>query len=86
MISRKDIRERPKFVQDALIQKGYDGSISDVSNIDSEYRNITMSLENNRAEKNLVSKKVATLKRVGEKADDKIHEMTKLGELIKSLE
>ena len=86
MISIKDIRERPKFVQDALIQKGYEGSISDVSNIDSEYRNITMALENNRAEKNLVSKKVATLKRVGENADDKIAEMKKLGDLIKSLE
>ena len=86
MISIKDIRERPKFVQDALIQKGYEGSISDVSNIDSEYRNITMALENNRAEKNLVSKKVATLKRVGENADDKIAEMKKLGDLIKTLE
>ncbi|MDC0881941.1 serine--tRNA ligase [Candidatus Marinimicrobia bacterium] len=86
MISIKDIRERPKFVQDALIQKGYEGSISDVSNIDSEYRNITMALENNRAEKNLVSKKVATLKRVGENAYDKIAEMKKLGDLIKSLE
>ena len=86
MISIKDIRERPKFVQDALIQKGYDGSIANVSNIDSEYRNITMALENNRAEKNLVSKKVATLKRVGENADDKIAEMKKLGDLIKSLE
>ena len=86
MISIKDIRERPKFVQDALTQKGYEGSISDVSNIDSEYRNITMALENNRAEKNLVSKKVAALKRVGENADDKIAEMKKLGDLIKSLE
>ena len=86
MISIKDIRERPKFVQDALIQKGYEGSISDVSNIDFEYRNITMALENNRAEKNLVSKKVATLKRAGENADDKIAEMKKLGDLIKSLE
>jgi len=86
LISIKDIRERPKFVQDALIQKGYEGSISDVSNIDSEYRNITMALENNRAEKNLVSKKVAALKRVGENADDKIAEMKKLGDLIKSLE
>jgi len=86
LISIKDIRERPKFVQDALIQKGYEGSIADVSNIDSEYRNITMALENNRAEKNLVSKKVATLKRVGENADDKIAEMKKLGDLIKSLE
>jgi seryl-tRNA synthetase len=45
-----------------------------------------MALENNRAEKNLVSKKVATLKRVGENADDKIAEMKKLGDLIKSLE
>ena len=86
MISIKDIRERPKFVQAALIQKGYEGSISDVSNIDSKYRNITKALENNRAEKNLVSKKVATLKRVGENADDKIAEMKKLGDLIKSLE
>ncbi|MDC0164939.1 serine--tRNA ligase [bacterium] len=86
MISIKDIRERPKFVQDALTQKGYEGSISDVRNIDSEYRNITMALENNRAEKNLVSKNVAALKRVGENADDKIAEMKKLGDLIKSLE
>jgi seryl-tRNA synthetase len=86
LISIKDIRERPKFVQDALIQKGYEGSISDVCNIDSEYRNITMALENNRAEKNLVSKKVATLKRVGENADYKIAEMKKLGDIIKALE
>ena len=86
MISIKDIRERPKFVQDALTQKGYDGSISDVRNIDSVNRNITMALENNRAEKNLVSKNVAALKRVGENADDKIAEMKKLGDLIKSLE
>ncbi len=86
MISIKDIRERPDFVQDALIQKGYEGSISDVSNIDSEYRNITRALEKNRAEKNLVSKKVATLKRVGENADYKIAEMKKLGDIIKSLE
>ena len=86
MISIKDIRERPKFVQDALTQKGYEGSISDVRNIDTENRNITMVLEDNRAEKNLVSKKVATLKRVGENADDKIAEMKKLGDLIKSLE
>ena len=86
MISIKDIRERPKFVQDALTQKGYEGSISDVRNIDSENRNITMVLENNRAEKNLVSKNVAALKRVGENADDKIAEMKKLGDLIKSLE
>ncbi|MFL2989493.1 MAG: serine--tRNA ligase [Candidatus Neomarinimicrobiota bacterium] len=86
MISIKDIRERPEFVQDALIQKGYEGSISDVYNIDSEYRNITTDLENNRAEKNLVSKKVANLKREGENADDKIAEMKKLGDIIKSLE
>jgi seryl-tRNA synthetase len=86
LISIKDIRERPKFVQDALTQKGYEGSILDVSNIDSEYRNITTALENNRAEKNLVSKKVAALKRVGENADDKIAEMKKLGDLIKTLE
>jgi len=86
LISIKDIRERPKFVQDALTQKGYEGSILDVRNIDSEYRNITMALENNRAEKNLVSKNVAALKRVGENADDKIAEMKKLGDLIKSLE
>ena len=86
MISIKDIRERPEFVQEALVQKGYEGSISEISNIDSKYRNITRSLENNRAEKNLVSKKVATLKRIGENAHDKIAEMKELGDIIKSLE
>ncbi len=86
MISIKDIRERPEFVQDALVQKGYEGSISDVSNIDSQYRNLTKTLEDNRAEKNLVSKKVAIQKRVGQNADDKIAEMKKLGDIIKSLE
>mgnify|MGYP002629440424 FL=1 len=86
MISIKDIRERPEFVQDALVQKGYEGSISDVSNIDSQYRNLTKTLEDNRAEKNLVSKKVAIQKRVGRNADDKIAEMKKLGDIIKSLE
>jgi len=86
LISIKDIRERPEFVQDALVQKGYEGSISDVSNIDSQYRNLTKTLEDNRAEKNLVSKKVAIQKRVGQNADDKIAEMKKLGDIIKSLE
>ena len=66
--------------------EGYEGSISDVSNIDSQYRNLTKTLEDNRAEKNLVSKKVAIQKRVGQNADDKIAEMKKLGDIIKSLE
>ena len=86
MISIKDIRERPEFVQNALVQKGYKGSIPDICNIDSKCRTITRSIEDNRAEKNSVSKEVATLKRVGENTDVKIAEMKKLGNIIKSLE
>ena len=86
MISIKHIRERPEFVQDALVQKGYEGSILDINVIDLKFRKKTKSLEDKRAEKNLVSKQVAALKRAGDNADSKIAEMRKLGDIIKSLE
>ena len=86
MISIKDIRENPQLVQDALVKKGYDGSIVEINSIDKKYRIITKNLEESRARKNVVSQEVAESKRNGSNADDKIAEMRKLGESIKSLE
>ena len=86
MISIKDIRERPDYVQNILVQKGYEGSIFNININDKKLRNITKSLESARAEKNLVSKKIATLKRSGGSADSNITEMRKFGDKIKSLE
>ena len=86
MISIKEIRERPDYVQNLVVQKGYEGSILDININDKKFRNITKSLESARAEKNLVSKKVATLKKSGDSADSNITEMRKLGDKIKSLE
>ena len=86
MISIKDIRENPKLVQESLIKKGYEGSIVEINSIDKKYRLITKNLEESRAKKNVVSQQVAESKRNGFNADDKIAEMKKLGESIKSLE
>ena len=86
MISIKDIRENPKLVQESLIKKGYEGSIVEINSIDKKYRLITKNLEESRAKKNVVSQQVAESKRNGFNADDKIAEMKKLGQSIKSLE
>ena len=86
MISIKNIRDNPILVQDSLVKKGYEGSIEEINSIDKKYRLVTKNLEQSRAKKNVVSQQVAELKRNGSNADDKITEMRKLGESIKSLE
>ena len=73
-------------MQESLIKKGYEGSIVEINSIDKKYRVITKNLEESRAKKNVVSQQVAESKRNGSKSDDKIAEMRKLGEIIKSLE
>ena len=86
MISIKNIRDNPQFVQDLVVKKGYEGSVVEINSIDKKYRLLTKNLEESRAKKNVVSQKVAESKRNGSNADDKIAEMRKLGESIKSLE
>ena len=86
MISIKNIRNNPQLLQDSLVKKGYEGSIVEINLIDKKYREITKNLEESRAKKNVVSQQVAESKRNGFNADDKISEMRKLGESIKSLE
>ena len=86
MISIKDIRENPQEIQDLLIKKGFKGSIIEVNSIDKKYRLITKNLEESRDKKNVASQQVAESKRNGINADDKISEMRKLGDSIKSLE
>jgi len=86
MISIKNIRDNPLLVQDSLAKKGYEGSIVEINSIDKKYRLVTKNLEESRAKKNVVSQQVAELKRNGSNADDKIAEMRKLGESIKSLQ
>ena len=86
MISIKNIRENPLLVQDLLAKKGYEGSIVEINSIDKKYRLVTKNLEESRAKKNVVSQQVAESKRNGFNADNKIAEMRKLGEIIKSLE
>ena len=86
MISIKNIRNNPQLLQDSLVKKGYEGSIVEINSIDKKYRLITKNLEESRAKKNVVSQQVAESKRNGFNADDKISEMRKLGESIKSLE
>ena len=86
MISIKNIRDNPQLVQDSVVKKGYEGSIVEINSIDKKYRLITKNLEESRAKKNVVSQQVAESKRNGSNSDDKIAEMRKLGESIKSLE
>ena len=86
MISIKIIRENPKFVQDILDQKGYEGSISKIHTLDEHYRMINKKLEDSRALKNKVSEQVALSKRDGTDSKEQIAEMRKLGEHIKQLE
>ena len=86
MISIKNIRDNPQLVQDSVAKKGYEGSIVEINSIDKKYRLVTKNLEESRAKKNVVSYQVAESKRNGSNADDKIAEMRKLGESIKSLE
>ena len=86
MISIKIIRENPQSVQDILGQKGYEGSISKIHSLDENYRKINKKIEDFRAEKNIVSEKVALSRRSGIDSNYQIIEMRKLGEKIKELE
>ena len=86
MISIKIIRENPKFVQDILDQKGYEGSISKIHTLDEHYRMINKKLEDSRALKIKVSEQVALSKRDGTDSKEQIAEMRKLGKHTKQLE
>tara|TARA_Y100001970_G_C14151433_1_gene812922 strand:- start:259 stop:1527 length:1269 start_codon:yes stop_codon:yes gene_type:complete len=86
MISIKDIRTNSQNIEKALRSKGYDGSINDIISLDENFRKVTHSLEQLRAEKNNVSEMVALAKRNGKNFDKKIKEMRDLGDEIKTLE
>ncbi len=89
MIDIKILRKDPEMFKEAVRKRGYDESLIDeVLKIDKEWRKLTSEIDNLRAKRNEISKKVAVAKK--EKNDEEaralIEEGKKIGNLIKELE
>jgi seryl-tRNA synthetase len=84
MIDLNDLRARPDAYKDAAKKKRVDVSIDEFLKLDDERRASLQAIEKMRGEKNLVSKKVPTLK--GDEKEKTIKEMKTLGDTLKTKE
>ena len=66
MITLKYIRDNSEKVQNSLLRKQNDIDITELLNLDVKRREYIKEIEELKAEKNSVSKKVADLKKTGE--------------------
>jgi len=84
MIDINDLRERPAAYQDAATKKGIRISIEDFLKVDAERRDLLQQVDEMRAEKNTVSKKIPTMKEKERK--DAMSAMKKLSDTLKEKE
>ena len=84
MIDLTDLRARPKEYEKAAKDKGIKISIKDFLKIDENRKQLVPEVEEMRAKKNEVSKKVPTMK--GAEKDKAVSEMKELNEVLKKKE
>jgi len=86
MISLEEIRSKPHEIARAVSNKGYDGDINIIIELDKDFRQKTHEVEKKRARKNSVSKEVAVQKHEGSDAIEYIKEMRLLGDEIRYID
>ena len=84
MIDLQDLRSRPDAYQKAAQDKGIDISVQDFLKIDDQRKSLQKDVDDMRAQKNEVSKKVPTLS--GDEKDQAIAQMKELNETLNTKE
>jgi len=85
MLDIRLIRENPQGVKEALLKKGVDTSeaIDEILELDTKWRALLQSTEQNKAEQNKVSKQIPTMKQAGQDTTEVMAQMKTLAESIK---
>ncbi|GIR96588.1 serine--tRNA ligase [bacterium] len=86
MISIEEIRKNTSLVKKKLAKKGDKSSIDNLLELDKEYRSLITNVNELRFERNIVSKKIASLKKDRLSAKTEIDQMKEVGESISNIE
>ena len=86
MISIEEIRKNTSLVKKKLAKKGDKSSIDNLLELDKEYRSLITNVNELRSERNIVSKKIASLKKDRLSAKTEINQMKEVGESISNIE
>ena len=86
MISIEVIRKNTSLVKKKLAKKGDKSSIDNLLELDKEYRSLITNVNELRSERNIVSKKIASLKKDRLSAKTEINQMKEVGESISNIE
>ncbi len=84
MIDLEDLRKRPQAYQEAAKKKRIDISVEGFLNLDALRRDLIASVDDLRARRNSVSKRIPTMKK--EEREAAVEEMRKLGEQLQGRE
>ena len=89
MIDIRLVREKPEVVRKSLEKRGeYEKLkvLDELIDLDAEWRRLTSEVENLRYRRNVLTQKIASLRKRGEKVDDLLNEAKALPAKIKGLE
>tara|TARA_Y100001935_G_scaffold134049_1_gene110968 strand:+ start:455 stop:1720 length:1266 start_codon:yes stop_codon:yes gene_type:complete len=86
MISIELLRNNTNLVKQKLAKKGDKSSIDNLLELDKEYRSLITNVNELRSERNIVSKKIASLKKDRLSAKTEINQMKEVGESISNIE
>ncbi len=86
MISIEVIRKNTGLVKKKLAKKGDKSSIDNLLELDKEHRSLITNVNELRSERNVVSKKIASLKKDRLSAETEINQMKEVGESISNIE
>ena len=86
MISIELVRNNTNLVKQKLAKKGDKSSIDNLLELDKEYRSLITNVNELRSERNVVSKKIASLKKDRLSAKTEIDQMKEVGESISNIE
>ena len=89
MIDIRLVREKPEVVRKSLEKRGeYEKLkvLDELIELDAEWRRLTSEVENLRYRRNVLTQKIASLRKRGEKVDDLLNEAKALPAKIKGLE
>jgi seryl-tRNA synthetase len=86
MLDLKFVRSNLKLVSDGLEKRGYDLDLSRFQSLDEKRRSILANLEQLRHQRNMVSDRIAVMKKSGEDASSLISEMKTVSKRIKEIE
>ena len=86
MLEIKFVRQNLEKIETSLANRGETADLETFKDSDAQRKSLLLEIENLRHRRNVVSEKIAAMKKNGEDADDLVIEMREVGGRIKTLE